>query len=187
MIETDSNTSAKSGQIQKSGFFYTVDTATATPRVSYNPNTGTERRSFFSFDTSAIPTKARIIKVEFNWNVAVATSPLGQPLSWITEFYTGTFIGAALDSTDWASGTLAASYTGGPTTQWIDLGSQGISDLNTAGDTDVRVSDNSLWLGTPGEWSHTLTKNRCYLRVTWFYHQYRQTVFPDKRRMRKWR
>ena len=164
MTKTFGNTSAKSGQIQKAGFVYTVDTATNLPAVSMDMATGTERRSYFSFDTSSLPNNSIISKVEFLWWVNAAA---GAPATWRTNWAMGTFIGAALDAGDWNGGTFVHQHVGipalGATT--VDLSLLGIPFVNVKGDTDVRVYDTSLSFG--GSWSHTLTKNRTTLTVTY--------------------
>ena len=158
---------AKSGQINKLGAVYTVDVATGTPKVSYNTGTLEEDRSFFSFDTSSIPDTALITAVEFYWVINSAVGGgIGVPATWVTRFAIGTFIGAALDSADWAGGTFVDSYSGTPVTQWIDMLVGGPSYVNLSGDTDVRVYDTSLMFGA-GAWYHTIKKSNTVLRVTY--------------------
>jgi hypothetical protein len=166
-LDTFSNTSAKSGQINKQGVVYVVDTATGTPKVSYNTATTEEDRSFFSFDTSSIPDDALITAVDFYWSInAAAGGGPGIPSTWVTRFAIGTFIGAALDSSDWSGGTWVDQYTGTPVSQWIDMLVGGPSYVNLSGDTDIRVYDSSLMFGA-GAWNHTIKKSNTVLRVTY--------------------
>ena len=168
MTKTFGNTSAKSGEIAKSGFLYSVDTATALPVVGQDLGTGAEERSYFSFDTSSLPNNSIISKVEFMWWVnGTSSSGLFVPSSWRTNWAMGTFIDAALDAGDWNGGTFVYQHVGTPAAgaTTLDLSLLGIPFVNVKGDTDVRVYDTSLSLG--GSWVQTLTKSRTTLTVTY--------------------
>jgi hypothetical protein len=177
-----SNVASKSGEIEKSGFLiptYTVDTSTATPQVGRNTIVNAERRSYFNYDTSSIPSNAIIVKVEFYHAVDSVTAS-NPPSDWQTAFYIGTFIGLALDSRDWNGGTLAVTENwqnpDNPVGKWIDLGSVGVSNLNKSGDTDIAVRDASLYSGT-AIYDTNLKKSNCKLRVTWYYEGEREGEF----------
>ena len=136
----------------------------------------TERRNFLSYDTNAgIPQKAIVTKVEFFTHVSGLSTSGNNPFSWKNSYYIGTWIGGTLGGgtgaqwqTEFDGGTFAVQNIGAPSSVYIDLGAQGVSSYNNAGDTDVAVRDTSDWIAGQGNWDWAGTESRQTLRVSWY-------------------
>lgn len=154
---------------------YVAATGYASCRTGQNTITGSNWRAYFNFDTSSIPDHAQVTKVEFL--IRMNTFQLeGMPDIYRLKFSIGTFIGAALDgnATEFNAGTLMVTLTGSKPTDntWLDLDQQGGGPepyVNRAGDTDMKVWDDSVQGGGDPSWStdFNTSKAKCRLRVTY--------------------
>lgn len=166
--------STKTGYINYNGFAYAV--TIGNPQVTQSRLVISEDRGFLNYDTgNAIPSQAIIKKVELYHSLINASPP---PTDWKTDLHMGTFIGAALDAADWSGGThvLLVDWSlycvgNNPCSTFIDLGAAGIKSLNRIGETDIRLTDNSLYqFGDPASWTHSLWGSAAgrssYLKVT---------------------
>lgn len=176
MITTLSPATSKTGDIEvdySSGSpVWTVDTTTAVPDTGFIPSPVWASRTYWNFNTSSLPPYAFVRKVEFYLSVfsALSGGPTC-PSTWKTSFNVGTWIGAALDVSDFWGGTYCAQVSGTPSTQWVDLGWTGVGAINLTGETDVMVYDQSNYSLPCAGWSVSLRKggkSGCLLRVTWF-------------------
>ena len=131
-------------------------------------------RAYFNFDTSVLPDGARVTGVAFLLRVPIY-QPIGNPATYRLKFSIGTFIGATLDgnSAEWNAGALMKTLTAKPTDNtWLDLAAGGTGAenyVNRAGDTDLKVWDDSLRGGGDLSWGLNLNtpKAKCQLRVTY--------------------
>ena len=166
--------SAKSGQIATTGLFYTVTTGGSSATIKAWKNIPSEIRTYPSFDTSSIPNYADVTDVSLRHSVVVLSDP--PPVVWCTSFAMGSFIGAALDQTDWAGGAAVHQECGPgwPASKTMDLSAQALKHVNKTGDTDLRIYDSSLhdWR-SPWSWSHAMylisvsRGTRLYADWTW--------------------
>lgn len=153
---------------------YVAATGYASCQTGRNITTGANWRAFFNFDTSSIQDHALITKVEFL--IRLNTFQLeGDPDIYRLKFSIGTFIGAALDgnSSEFNAGTLMVTLNARPTDNtWLDLEQDGNNPkpyLNRAGDTDIKVWDDSIQGSGPSSWgtNFNTAKVKCKLRVTY--------------------
>lgn len=163
----------------RSGAIYRVSPGYYYPAVGWdqcktgeNVTYGITHRMFVSFDTSSLPDHAQIEEVVFRCRRAA--DPIGDPEEYHLHFSIGTFIGAALEETDWALGDLMVTLDEKPADkQDVDLSADGADPrphVNRTGYTDVKVWDGSLQIGGDPEWGtnfNPATLSRCKLFVTY--------------------
>ncbi len=154
--------------------FYMAATGYASCQTGQNTTLGQKWRAFFSFDTSSLPDNALIQKVEFLVRLNTG-QPSGEPENTYIKFSIGTFIGAALNGTpdEFNGGTLMVTLTAEPyDNTWLDL-NQDLgspeSYVNRAGDTDIKVWDDSVRGGGDASWglNFNTSKAKCKLRITY--------------------
>ena len=168
-------TAAASGYIKDAGPFGGGKTAFAGGAVQVGRDiTGASNiwRGYLSYDTSGgIPNKAVVTKIELILAGRITLVASGaNPDDWKTSINMGTFIGAALDTSDWGGSSgevLLHDWATNPVVGAIDLGSAGVSSYNNTGDTDFELIDNSLFTGGAGDWYHSLTYSGHTIKVYW--------------------
>ena len=165
----------------KSGFIklaspstYTVNTGTLTLAGLTNPGQRNQEewRTYLNFDTNGgIPNAAVVTKIELDVEMTSIVKTGTNPTDWRNAFMMGTWIGAALDSSDWAGGTEVLDYDwtspDNPVTSTRDLGATALQYYNNSGDTDVAIWDSSQFSGTD-DWQWGGTESKFKLRVFWY-------------------
>lgn len=131
-----------------------------------------EKRMYVNFDTDgAIPANAVVTKVELYCHVSNLITSATNPANWVNSFRMGTFIGAALDSSDWNGGTAVLYQDwyspASPVNGWLDLSNNAIAQYNNSGDTDICIRDESDYIGAGDTWAWVGKKTHFNLRVTW--------------------
>lgn len=152
--------SAKTGQIQTNGLWFTVYTGGSSYNVYKCRTTPTERRLYYNYDTASIPDYGSVTGVGFRHTVLLTSNP--PPVSWQTDFDIGTFIGVALDQTDWNGGTNVYTeiWPTSPFSKTIEMTSASFKHINKMGFTDLKLKDASLWdFSSPNCWGHTIYSN----------------------------
>ena len=166
----------KSGFIQFKSLLGTYTVNTGTLMLSGITNVGArdqeEWRGFLNFDTDGgIPNGAVVTKLELDVELTAIVKTGTNPTNWRNAFIMGTFIGAALDSADWAQGTEVLDYDwtspDNPVTATIDLGATALQYYNNSGDTDIAIWDSSQFKVSSGNWQWVGTESRFKLRVYW--------------------
>lgn len=170
MAYTDfSPVAGKSGQISFNGVTYTVSTTANSVEFYLSPFHFT--RTYLNFNTNGgIPSNAIVTKVELIETKKTTTTQSGtNPDDWKTQINIGTWIGAALDSSDWNGGTACATidWATKPTTFTQDLGTTGITNYNNSGDTDISLTDSSDFTAGNGNWGNSYIEDGFKLRVHW--------------------
>lgn len=129
-------------------------------------------RAFFNFDTSALPDHSQIEAVFFR--VMRRGDAMGEPETYALKFSLGTFIGAALDGNvgEWDGGTHLLTLDAKPATKTtLDLSDDGgdpCALVNKAGDTDLKVWDDSYQGSGDLNWETNFNESttaRCKLFV----------------------
>jgi len=178
MAITEFTPTDKSGWIVRNSLgAYTVYTGVFTTQLTcgWNDKGGRselQKRMYLNFDTDGgIPANAVVTKVEvYTDTYALATSGTN-PGNWINQFLMGTFIGAALDSTDWSLGSsvLYEDWTTptNPTSEYVDLTNNAPQYYNNSGDTDIAIRDTSDYTAGQGDWTWTGRKTKMKMRVHW--------------------
>ncbi len=165
----------KSGKITlTSPSTYVAETGSGNCQTGQDIIADQNYRAYFNFDTSVLPDGARVTGVAFLIRVP-SFQPIGNPGVYRVKFSIGSFIGAALNgnSTEWNAGALMKTLTAKPLDNtWLDLAAGGTgaeNHVNPAGDTDLKVWDDSLRGGGDLFWGLALnaTKAKCLLRVTY--------------------
>jgi len=138
----------------------------------------TEKRAYFSFDTSIIPDDATILKVEFYQKLSDA-QPVGTPQIFGLGYDIGQIIGSSLDGTlaEWSGLTTSARVTERETATngaWIDLAEVGEDPtpwVSKTGTTDIRIIDTSTQGDGDDTWGTDFNgakpSEQCLLRVTY--------------------
>lgn len=169
-----------SGHIEYVGGTYTPYVGATDCRVYRRVVAATsEKRAFFQFDTSSIPTAATVTRVEFYQKLA-PSQPQGIPDNTVIRYDIGAIIGTALNGTvaEWSGLTAATTILYRATEidgEWIDLAADGddpTSWIAKDGKTDLRIVDESV-RGTSADpsWGTDLNGVKpgelCRLRVTY--------------------
>ena len=167
-------TGGVSGYINKVGTGYSAATGAANCDTAMNgasPFILAEKRAFFQFDTSSIPSSAVITKVEFYVYEDQSLQPATAPDE--VRMYIGDWIGASLDNS-------AADFDGGTYTDidvlsyghdvWIDLTTDSTEDpiqYVQGGTIDIALRPFNSASKNSGRNYNELGKGLCKLRVTY--------------------
>ncbi len=149
VVATFYPTAAKSGYIKKTDpATYVVHTNTdGFCGWDYSGASWVENRAFFSYDTSSIGSGAIITGVRWRLGYYGLLASNG-PDNWRNVIRMGTWIGSSLDSSDWGGGLITLpndwpGAPGAPVAGWLTIPSAKYSLINTSGDTDLVLRDNS--------------------------------------------